>query len=229
MTRAIWLIGYDVASADEARYLEWFHHVHMPEKLARPGYLWAAHYEAITPDGAPALLNGIAASETSRGFIAVFGGEDTRTFLNPSPAQIKPNQPPLTREMMGLRVGSRSLIAAEEWRIESADDQPSYAFLELAVCDTGAHDEDFGAWCVQAWAPHMTALPGVEVVAKWLSSTAAAKHVRVTSFNALEAVHGARSKPLTDDWSERVGAYQVYGDWQPLLGRRIWREPDSSL
>ncbi len=124
MSGSIWLITYDVASKDEARYLDWFHRVHIPEKLARPGYVWAAHYEVITSTGAPALLNGEDASGGARGFFAIFGGEDTRTFLNPSPAQIKPNQSPLTREMMGLRVGSQSLIATEEWRVERDGSSP---------------------------------------------------------------------------------------------------------
>ena len=225
MTGSIWLIAYDVASKDEAQYLDWFHHIHIPEKLARPGYTWAAHYDVITPDGAPALLKGAAASGDARGFVALFGGDDTRTFLNPSPAQIKPNQPPLTREMMGLRVGSQSLIAAEEWRIESASmAQSGYAFLDIVACDTGAHDEDYGAWCVQALAPHVAASAGFEVIAKWLSTTTAAKHIRVASFDSLAAIKGHRAKPLKDAWSEQVDDYQVHRHWQPLLCRRIWPE-----
>ena len=44
MDRGIWAIWYDIAPADRAAYEDWFHNVHIPEKLARPGYLWAAHY-----------------------------------------------------------------------------------------------------------------------------------------------------------------------------------------
>jgi len=225
MSRSIWLITYDVASQDEARYLDWFHRIHIPEKLARPGYTWAAHYEVIGTDGAPALLNGSVESDDVRGFVALFGGEDTRTFLNPSPAQIKPNQPPLTREMMGLRIGSQSLVAAEEWRVESESvEQPSYGFLELVACNTGAHDEDYGAWCVQTLGPHVATSPGFEVFAKWLSTTTAAKHIRVASFGSLDAVQGYRATRLTDAWSERVAGYQSHVEWQPLLCRRIWPE-----
>lgn len=43
--RGIWALWYDVSEADRSEYLEWFHRVHIPEKLSRPGYLWAAHYE----------------------------------------------------------------------------------------------------------------------------------------------------------------------------------------
>ena len=61
MDRGIWAIWYDIAAAQRAAYLEWFHEVHIPEKLARPGYLWAAHYE-LTREG------------THPGYLALFGG-----------------------------------------------------------------------------------------------------------------------------------------------------------
>ena len=47
MDRGIWAIWYELPEERKAReeYVGWFHEVHIPEKLARPGYLWAAHYE----------------------------------------------------------------------------------------------------------------------------------------------------------------------------------------
>ena len=42
----LWLIFYDLLPEKEAEYLTWFHDVHIPEKLAREGYTWAAHYVA---------------------------------------------------------------------------------------------------------------------------------------------------------------------------------------
>lgn len=226
MSRSIWLIMYDVADQDIAPYLAWFHDVHIPEKLARPGYTWAANYELITEEGEPAVLSGSASGGGRRGYAAFFGGEDTRTFLNPSPTQIKPNQPPLTREMMAHRIGSQSLIAAEEWRVENpAVAAPSYAYLEIVTCDTGGHDEDYGAWTIQSLTPHLTSSPGFEVVAKLISTTTAAKHVTVTSFASLPDLKACRQQALDDDWSGRVRSYQDFGARPPMLGRRIW--PDA--
>lgn len=223
MSRSIWLIMYNLASQDEGQYLDWFHDVHIPEKLARPGYNWAAHYELISIDGEPALLNGSSAPGTSRGFVAVFGGADTRTFLNPSPAQIKPNQPPLTREMMAYRVGSDSLIATEEWRVESQNiAEPSYEFLETVACDTGGHDEDYGAWSIQTLCPHLLSSIGFEVLAKMVSTTTAAKHVTLASFQSLKDVQAHRRHAPSDEWSTRVRGYQAHGNRLPMLGRRIW-------
>ncbi|MGI9394005.1 MAG: hypothetical protein ACR2OY_05115 [Boseongicola sp.] len=223
MSGAIWLIMYDLASPDEPRYLSWFHDVHIPEKLARPGYAWAAHYELVALDGTPVTLSG-GPSDGTRGFAAFFGGTDTRTFLDPSPAQIKPNQPPLTREMMGLRIGSDSLIAAQEWRVEESA-APSYAVLEVVTCDTDGHDEDYGAWCIQSLCPHLKSTPGFEVMAKLLSTTTAAKHLSVTSFGSLGDVEAHRRQAPRDAWSERVQGYRRQGDQPPMLCRRIWRAP----
>ena len=38
MSQAIWILQYDLTSGLEYEYLNWFHNIHIPEKLARPGY-----------------------------------------------------------------------------------------------------------------------------------------------------------------------------------------------
>lgn len=119
MLNAIWGIIYDLPHQGRDDYLAWFHDTHMPEKLARPGYEWAAHYEVINSSGNHVSSLGDACDGgTGLGYVALFWGRDTQVFLNPSPAQIKPHQPPLTRQMMGLRIGQRSFIAAQEWYAE---------------------------------------------------------------------------------------------------------------
>jgi hypothetical protein len=222
MSAAIWLIMYDVAAANKARYLDWFHDVHMPEKLARPGYTWAAHYEIITPDGRAAALSSDATGEDKRGFLAVFGGQDTRTFLDPSPAQIKPTQPPLTREMTAMRIASQSLIATEEWRfVSERQESPSYKMLSVTICDVGGNDEDYGAWTTQVLAPHLQEMAGFEVVTKLLSTTSAARHVTISSYGTLPQATTNHPGGFGDEWSGRVAAYQVHATGSPLLARRI--------
>ena len=61
MDRGIWAIAYDIPDELKAEYLDWFHHVHIPEKLSRPGYVWAAHYEL------PLVTKGPS------GYLALFG------------------------------------------------------------------------------------------------------------------------------------------------------------
>ena len=63
MHGAIWTLAYDIDSAERERYLQWFHDVHIPEKLARPGYIWAAHYE-----GPPSGLSHCSVAARRGGF-----------------------------------------------------------------------------------------------------------------------------------------------------------------
>ena len=77
MSQAIWILQYDLKSGSEHEYLNWFHNIHIPEKLARPGYLWAVHYQG--------QIGALNHSENRRSYLALFGGVSTRTFLDPSP------------------------------------------------------------------------------------------------------------------------------------------------
>src|SRR5687768_3256361 len=90
----IWAIWYDLAPERRTEYAHWFHAVHIPEKLARPGYRWAAHYE----------LQG------DKGYLALFGGDSTYTFLNPSPRQLATRQSAETRLFIALRQSSSACI-----------------------------------------------------------------------------------------------------------------------
>ena len=108
-------------------YLEWFHHAHIPEKLSRPGYLWAAHYEL--GHGGPRfqkVVDGLVHADApdlgrGRGFLALFGGLSAHTFLNPSPGQLKERQDALTQRMLGVRQESYSCIFSQETRVDGPD------------------------------------------------------------------------------------------------------------
>lgn len=101
MAAAVWTICYSLDGQRNAEYLDWFHKVHIPEKLARPGYAWAAHYAALDGSGR---------------YLALFGTEDARTFLDPTPGQLKTRQDPLTREMVAHRRDVAASILVEVLR-----------------------------------------------------------------------------------------------------------------
>ena len=150
MSRAIWTLIYDIQDEDKSLYLDWFHQVHIAEKLAREGYQWASHYEAS--------CDGPDTHQASR-FIAFFGGESTSTFLNPCPRQLKQTQDAETRSMMGLRSNSMALILNHEWStksnaIEAQLSTPiSSEKITLALLDTPGNNEIAGAWCIQELVP----------------------------------------------------------------------------
>src|SRR5687767_2707743 len=103
--RGIWAIWYGLEEQDRVEYERWFHEVHIPEKLVRPGYMWAAHYRL----------------EHDKGYVALFGGTSAHTFLNPSPGQLAQRQSAETRRFMQMRREPSACILAEEVRVDGPD------------------------------------------------------------------------------------------------------------
>ncbi len=212
MSQAVWIIRYDLASAWRAEYLDWFHDVHIPEKLARPGYTWAAHYE----------LDQNAADVMS--CLAMFGGVDSRVFYDPSPAQIKPHQTAETRDMMGCRQNGTYLIASEEWAAQpSAAEASGDAITAPAVAamfyGAPAQDLEEEAFCVALIQDHLPGAmrhPGCLGVRKFLSSRGPARHV---VFQELAD---------TDEASSVLSVWPGQGDaaemplGPPAIYRRVW-------
>lgn len=181
MHGAIWTLAYDIDSAERERYLQWFHDVHIPEKLARPGYIWAAHYEGPpSEEGADGVVR--------HGFIALFGSDSTRVFLDPSPAQIKPTQDPQTREMMRLRHHPLAMILAHEWSAgdisDRADDVIHSAGLGLLCASAQGRDEQLGAWCAQELIPGLCAQPECARAHKFSNVMSGVRHAVMQEINA---------------------------------------------
>jgi hypothetical protein len=165
MSSAIWALAYDIRTDDEAVYLDWFHSVHIAEKLARDGYQWAAHYR-----GQPHHADG----DENTGYVALFGGVSSAVFLNPSPAQLKLQQDATTRHMMGLRRPCRMAILAEEWAAPTGTaPQPDHPMLSITLLAAGDAGETLGAWAVQQVLP---AVAGLGHMRKLISVTGAPHH-----------------------------------------------------
>lgn len=174
MSASIWLIAYGLQAKDEARYLTWFHEVHIPEKLARTGYTWASHYRST----APVQLND---TESGHLFVAFFGGESSSILYNPSPVQLAPRQPAETREMMGCRIASKAFILSTEWTkgvdgLPADDAQPIHApHMALSIADAGSDDMLYSSWLVQEHCPQCQ---GVAIY-KLLASSGRPRHVSI--------------------------------------------------
>jgi len=155
MTAGIWLLFYDIGAADRDHYVDWFHRRHIPEKLARPGYRWAAHFEAPAGPDNTDLYH----------YIGMFGGDSTKVFLDPSPAQLKLTQSDETRAMMARRQNPSSAILAHEWswfspadaHAGTASDMPCAGInaphIQILTIEGPAHDEMIGSACAQKLAP----------------------------------------------------------------------------
>jgi len=177
MAAGVWALRYDIAANDRDSYLDWFHDCHIPEKLARPGYRWAAHFEAAPIASAPDLFR----------YIGLFGGVSTRVFLDPSPAQLKLTQTDETRAMMALRQNASAAILAYEWSSVSSkpaeqrasaaliDAQITANYLHLISIDNhllgknGGPDETIGSFCAQKLAPFVAGEAGAKALHKMIN------------------------------------------------------------
>ena len=221
MDRGLWAIWYEISAAMRAEYLAWFHAVHIPEKLARPGYVWAAHYALEGGDG--------------HAYLALFAASSTAIFLNPSPAQLAQRQSAQTRRMIGMRQHAQNCILAEEARVDGPQVvQRGPGLTTGAVVQFGCYntansavDDDLGAWYAQERFPLLAGLPGCIGARKMLVSVGAQKHAILHEFVSMAAreqyfaPHEADAhKP--DTWMGRVRPQLTHAPGSPMMGRRLW-------
>ena len=209
MSSAIWLISYHLEHEREDQYLEWFHEVHMPDKLARPGYTWASHYRtASTGTADDAAL-----------YLALFGAETSAVFYDPSPAQLGPKQPPESRTMMACRIEARTMILSCEWATTDSaemgtDGSPVEAdSIGLTLCDASGNDMDFSAWLVQEHVPSLTGCG----MRKLLASSGDARHAIIHTRSAATAPLPTFADAAASEWSARVADYLIYPLGRPLI------------
>ena len=167
----LWLIFYGIANQHKDSYLSWFENEHIDEKLSRPGYDWATHYELSTD----------SESGGTSEFVALFGSRSSRTFYDPSPAQIKPHQTELTKTMLGYRTNAVSLILSEEWcqAGEGKRESPVIASrsIRMWLFANTTDDQYVGAWCAQKHCPETADLPTTNSVRKFVASAGNPRHV----------------------------------------------------
>jgi hypothetical protein len=241
MDHGIWAIWYELTEDSKSEYLDWFHHVHIPEKLSRPGYLWAAHYELghggarfrkvvdrLTHVREPGLGRG-------GGYLALFGAPTAHRFLNPSPGQLAERQSAETRRMIGLRQEVYSCIFAEETRIdgpEIAERGPGITpgpIVQMGNFNVTSHEleADVGAWYAQYRLPFMATMPGCIGARKLLATAGWGKHSILYEYVSLEQreqqfipheeeVHDPKS------WTGRVIPHLQHAPCSPAVGKRIW-------
>ncbi|MAB03969.1 MAG: hypothetical protein CL688_05180 [Candidatus Puniceispirillum sp.] len=222
MTAAIWALVYEISNDDRQSYLNWFHQIHIPEKLARPGYCWAAHFE------------GSATTPNMHSYIALFGGLSTRIFLDPSPAQLKTKQDGLTREMIARRCNSFATILAHEWSDRStpntgndeamAAEAISSGRLDFLMIDAADQSEAIGAWIVQNLLPKLQsdnpdAAQNAAITHKFISVTGAPAHILFHETNRIkfedDVINFDLGAQILTDGIEKAPVHHRYG-------KRIW-------
>ena len=220
MATSVWLLNYDIAAADRDHYLSWFHDEHIPEKLARPGYRWAAHYEAPASHDAAGLYR----------YIGMFGGDSTKGFLDPSPAQLKLTQTENTRSMMRLRQNPSAAILAHEWSSFATDNIPESQidgqidgpYIDLFSIEAPQHDERIGSIAAQHLAPDFVAQDGAIACHKFTNVMGAPRHMMLFEMASGGCRAGSAEAQVTplnlaylDDFGDDL---QLARRW----GQKIW-------
>lgn len=197
MSKAIWMLMYDLAGEDESEYNQWFHKTHIPDKLTRRGYNWAGHYK---------LNKGTR-------HVALFGGKNSTVFFNPSPTQLKVKQDDLTRRMIALRKKSLSLIFCEEWTCKG----PKFSCRPGEACElligNAEDDETFNAWLAQEFAPTFANRIGAVRARKLLCTTGPVRHGLLLQYDTSEHLNNARIA-----WPYPL----IVNHSTPFVGKRLW-------
>ncbi|MBM3367883.1 MAG: hypothetical protein FJY43_06335 [Betaproteobacteria bacterium] len=167
MARTVWTLRYRLDGADDAAYFAWFHGEHIPDKRARPGYTWAAHYA----DGAGCYL-------------ALFGADEVRTFLDPSPGQLKLRQDETTRRMVPHRREVVASVLVEVARVGDAGIVPD-AVRMTVVEPAGPGEDESAVAMVQRHMADAARQPGFRWVTFLVPVIGSGKHVLIEAADRL--------------------------------------------
>ena len=229
MENAIRTIFYDLPDEGRSEYLSWFHDVHIPETLSRPGYLWAAHYQVLPRkmrtdmgrSNAPPL-------PLDTGYAILIGGESTRIFFDPNPKQLEDTYDTETRDMIARRIGSVGYIHTVEWRIEGPESDSRdpggtpAPFMQMGCFDDSGQDEDLGTWYAQERMILWRNTPGSVSGRKLLAAAGPQRHGVFYDFTSME-LHKKHFPPLNATaWTSRVHSYLVHPQGSAFVGKRIW-------
>jgi hypothetical protein len=239
MDRGIWAIWYDLPEQGKDEYLSWLHEVHIPDKLSRSGYLWAAHIENDMSDVREKTIHRTVKHvghdlpnpgvPTGNQYLLLFGGISPHVFVNPSPPELATRWTSETKEMIERRSNSRYCIFVEEERVRG----PEYntrspgitpgPIIQFGTFNINAleNEDEMGAWYARSRLPLMEPMPGCVGARKLVSIVGWAKHAIMYEFLSMEAVH-KHFIDTDEEWSKQVVQNLVHAPHSPSLGKRIW-------
>ena len=235
MDRGIWATWYDLPEQGKEEYISWLHEVHIPQMLARPGYLWAAH---VTNDTSPEREQRIntnlthtndPAVPTGNNYLMLFGAPSPHVFVDPSPAEIRAGLDRESQQMLGRRVAPRSCIFLEVDRVNGPEVKTRHPgitpgpVIQLGSFNINAveNEDELETWYARSRLPLMAPMTGCVGARKLVSISGWAKHAILYEFVSLEAVE--RYFVDTDQaWSRRVVTNLIHAPHSPGLGVRIW-------
>ena len=234
MDNGIYAVFYDLPEAGRKEYLNWFHEVHIPKALSRPGYLWAAHYEAAFPgERFQNIIKALPRSKgpglaSGTGYLALLGGESTCTFFDPSPSQLMEHIDAESSEMIARRINPLEYIFAVEWRTDAPDSHRRDSrgtlgpIIQMGRFDVLGHDDELEAWYSQERMKLLSRTPGAMGGRKLLVAAGAQRHAVLYEFISLEARAAHFVSIEETEATRRMHSFSVHPPGSPFVGKRIW-------
>jgi len=242
MDRALWISWYDLADGERDAYFHWLKTRYIPQRLAQPGFLWAAHFKSeVNPrmSGVPRGANGRLrhtddpAVPRGNAYILIFGAETPHAFAHPTPGKLHAELSPEDRGMLTLRRGERVNIMIDEDRIDGPEAKRRDSGEALSPCiqlgsfnPGSADEEEILAWYAQWRLPSLSKLPGSVGMRKLVSVAGWAKHGVLYEFASLAARdehfpdHEA-AHPEMAAWTDRFVRKLLHAPGSPNLAQRI--------
>ena len=161
----------------------------------------------------------------------MFGGDSTKVFLDPSPAQLKLTQTENTRAMMRLRQNPSAAILAHEWSSFATDNIPESQidgqidgpYIDLLSIEAPQHDERIGSIAAQHLAPDFVAQDGAIACHKFTNVMGAPRHMMLFEMASGGRRPGSAEAPVTPldlaYLSELRDDMQLTRRW----GQKIWQ------
>lgn len=243
MDRALWISWYDLADGDRDEYVQWLQARYIPQRLAQPGLLWAAHFKTeVNPrmSGVPLGEKGRLhhtddkAVPTGNAYILIFGAETPHAFAHPTPGKLHADLPQEDRKMLAMRRSERTNIMIDEDRVDGPEARQRKRGEALSPCiqlgsfNAGSNDEEeILAWYAQWRLPSLSKLPGSVGMRKLVSVAGWAKHGVLYEFTSLAARNEhfpdhEQANPEMEAWTDRFVRKLLHAPGSPNLAQRIY-------
>lgn len=241
MDRGIRAEWYDMPEGGRSEYLSWLHEVHLPQMLARPGYLWAAHVECVRDEAREKRLRenlthtNDPAVPAGNDYLILYGAETPHTFFDPSPSELAEDWPPDAKEMLGRRSGVRTCIFIEQARGNGPEvasrapgltPGPAIQFGSFNITSL-ENEEALSRWFARHRFPDLESMEGCVGIRKLVSCYGWAKHAILYEFVSM-AAHKKNFGAILEKYPEKkalmgaVTANVIHSPFSPTLGNRIW-------
>lgn len=241
MDQGIRIVWYDLEEQNQDTYLDWLHNKYLPEVLARPGILWAAHYKIIKSDKTVTKLSGFVGrpddfDDIPQGseYALLIGAGSPHVFFQPNFDRLDEGTQE-TQEMLAYQQQRRKVVGVEQARVngpamdQRVPDSTPAPFIQLGHFRVRSVEEEFdlSEWYAAYRLPAIARMEGAIAARKLVTVSGWAKHVVLYEFVSEEAHHvnfmGHEILAFEDgEWTNRVVKYTAHAPGSPSIGARIW-------